>query len=897
MKIHELNIKSFGRFTDEPPMKDLNKNLVLFYGKNETGKTTIFHLIRSIFYGFSPASRDLHPYNPWEIDRIDIAAKLLLDNGVEAEVNRRLLSTPRGQLIYDSNVLELKNNPLPYVNHISTEIYEKIYSLRVEDLVQLQGKGWDEIQDKLLANYGSQLIRSTRDVIKELQDEANGLYRESGRGNFLIKKLEDEMKSLKKQRLDAINRQKEIREQQERLLCINQLIGEKNSERVRLKQLVGKAKKLTPFKALINDLKNTNQSFINKGLYEKLPINTPQKRDELQEKVNQLNTSIEDNNSMIELKENKIYRLTEEEQRILENKASINKHVKNTGSIQYLKDVVVKYREEIYQLKDRVNYESRKLLNEDLQGEVLENIKDLNISEARLLLEGHRKIKAELDEANKDYQYMSNKSLNIKVPVIYLVFAVAGIIMTLAGYGLNINFLPLAGILLAVFGGGSYITSLMLKKQLDRQAVSQEEKRSLQKKITQLQQALAEKKNDLINIYKGIPLPEIVILNMDEILLSGIIKMKDDLYQLREKSKYADEKEKLLNIELDELQRFLRTLNIEGNEESKLNQIKDQLDDLEKRVIVNNGLNEELQGLRKERSILLSKLEENTKELKDIDEKLRQLGNGEIILGLKIFKDNQKLEDRIKLIDEKLMEWSNIEELKAELEALESEDPWIFLEAKLEEAEIKIEEIEVELQSFRDEKKDIELSMEQLSKTITIDEIESQLIMLELEHEEVCIKRDRLILLAEIIKLADEEFREENQPNVLKNASQYFKLITNGKYANIYLEETDTGDSIMVREVDSLAPQAVTESFSKGTLNQLYLSLRLSLMDHLDKDSEKLPVCFDELFINWDEERLENNLKLLTEISRERQIFFFTCHDWLASKIEATFKTSRISLS
>ncbi|KAB3534389.1 AAA family ATPase [Alkaliphilus pronyensis] len=896
MRLIELNINSFGRFINETPMVGLPNSFVLFYGKNESGKTTLFHLIKSLLYGFTPANRDQHPYNPWEVDKIDFSGRLRLDNGEEIEITRKLLSTPRGQLLQGNNAIDLRNKPLPYVNHISTEIYEKIYSLRVEDLVQLQGKGWDEIQDKLLANYGSHLIRNTREVLKELQEEANSVYRESGRGGFLIKKLEGEIKSLKKERLEAIKRQQDIRENQQRLEVINNLIEEKSLERIKLKQLTAKVKKLIPLKGLLKDLEATSNSFINKDIYDDLPKNPLEKRDELNELVNQLNDFIEDKQRMINLKSNKVSDVTDYEKQILHSKDEINEYVKNAGRIQYMRDSVEKLKTEINIINERIKYEGKKLLNEEVNNEILASIEGLSLSQTKIAYEDYRKVKADIDDATKSYEFLSNQSINFKIPSFYVISAIAGTIIAAVGYGLNASIITFLGVVIGVFGGGGYVTSKLLKNQLYKQKNDDAQIKALQKKLEEATIKLANAKEALFSLFRGIPLPEVVILNIDEMVLSGIIKIKDDIYQLNEKQKLLKEKEGSLNKEVEGLQNFLNTLEITDTNENSLYSLKEQLDGVQKKLLVNDGLIEELEALKEEESSLNKKLQEVLKLLADIEEKLKILGNGDIEKGVEIFQLNNKLELKLRLIEEKLMEWSNIEEQKKELNQLENNEGWIFQDLQLEKTELVMEELEEKLQELRDEKKEKQLAIDNLLNSITIDDIESQLLMIQSDYEMACIKRDKLALLTEIIKKAEEEFREENQPDVLKNASHYFNIITNGRYSNIYVEETDEGTCIMVKKAGVLAAQQVTESFSKGTLNQLYLSLRLSLMDHLDKGFEKLPVCFDELFINWDKERLENNFKLLKEISHNRQIFFFTCHNWLAEQIENTFNTTRISL-
>ena len=53
------------------------------------------------------------------------------------------------------------------------------------------------------------------------------------------------------------------------------------------------------------------------------------------------------------------------------------------------------------------------------------------------------------------------------------------------------------------------------------------------------------------------------------------------------------------------------------------------------------------------------------------------------------------------------------------------------------------------------------------------------------------------------------------------------------------------------------------EKLSVGTIDQLYLSLRLAMAKELSK--ETMPIILDEAFAYYDNERLENILKYLNE--------------------------------
>ncbi len=56
MRIRQLHVDGFGIWTDLE-LDRLAQPLVVFYGENEAGKTTLMQFVRAMLYGFSPERR------------------------------------------------------------------------------------------------------------------------------------------------------------------------------------------------------------------------------------------------------------------------------------------------------------------------------------------------------------------------------------------------------------------------------------------------------------------------------------------------------------------------------------------------------------------------------------------------------------------------------------------------------------------------------------------------------------------------------------------------------------------------------------------------------------------------------------------------------------------------
>jgi len=62
-----------------------------------------------------------------------------------------------------------------------------------------------------------------------------------------------------------------------------------------------------------------------------------------------------------------------------------------------------------------------------------------------------------------------------------------------------------------------------------------------------------------------------------------------------------------------------------------------------------------------------------------------------------------------------------------------------------------------------------------------------------------------------------------------------------------------------------------------GTIDQMYFSLRFSLIDIMFSSSE-IPVILDDCFTQYDDERLKNALEIIVKMKKQYQILLFTCH-------------------
>ena len=61
---------------------------------------------------------------------------------------------------------------------------------------------------------------------------------------------------------------------------------------------------------------------------------------------------------------------------------------------------------------------------------------------------------------------------------------------------------------------------------------------------------------------------------------------------------------------------------------------------------------------------------------------------------------------------------------------------------------------------------------------------------------------------------------------------------------------------------------------SDGTIDQLYLALRLAVAEELTPDS---PLILDDALVRFDDTRMQAALAILEDMAKSRQVILFTC--------------------
>ncbi|HEY2494060.1 MAG TPA: AAA family ATPase [Paenibacillus sp.] len=155
--------------------------------------------------------------------------------------------------------------------------------------------------------------------------------------------------------------------------------------------------------------------------------------------------------------------------------------------------------------------------------------------------------------------------------------------------------------------------------------------------------------------------------------------------------------------------------------------------------------------------------------------------------------------------------------------------------------------------------------------------------------KKITIEYAVMSICSELISRTRHIYEEEKQPQVLKLASTYFERLTGGKYTRIVMK---MGEKELLAEHRDVG-LVDSGKLSRGTAEQMYLAMRFALTSTMDAKTT-VPLLFDDIFVNFDEERMLAALSILQEISASRQIMMMTCHRYVLDHIHRILPTARV---
>lgn len=150
----------------------------------------------------------------------------------------------------------------------------------------------------------------------------------------------------------------------------------------------------------------------------------------------------------------------------------------------------------------------------------------------------------------------------------------------------------------------------------------------------------------------------------------------------------------------------------------------------------------------------------------------------------------------------------------------------------------------------------------------------SEISRMEAEYAEISAEYDAIALAIDTMRKADEDIQSRFSPALGKLAAEYMQLVTDGKYDGVML---DRDFSATVHEAGGNVPRNA-EYLSAGTLDLMYLAVRLAVCSLALPESANCPLIIDDALVNFDADRRRQAMALLEKIAQERQVILFACN-------------------
>lgn len=164
----------------------------------------------------------------------------------------------------------------------------------------------------------------------------------------------------------------------------------------------------------------------------------------------------------------------------------------------------------------------------------------------------------------------------------------------------------------------------------------------------------------------------------------------------------------------------------------------------------------------------------------------------------------------------------------------------------------------------------------ELAKDRSLAERQLDLSVVEKQLEEAKSDWRRHATVNRVLERIRADYEAHRQPETLAEASRYMAKFTGGQYKRIW---TPLSNDILL--VDNAAGESLpVDVLSRGTREQLFLSVRMALVANFARRGVNVPMVLDDVLVNFDIERTRRAAEVLSEFAAGgHQLFFFTCHE------------------
>ncbi|QSH41916.1 AAA family ATPase [Lentisphaerota bacterium ZTH] len=863
MIIKAIFIDNYGTLSDRRT-EGLGRGINVLFGPNEHGKTTLFEFVRRILFGFPPKSKknDFNRYEP--VDGGIPGGRLVceLDNGEELTIERKKWSKG-GEVLITWQDGRVSRNPddLKSILRAGKIFYHNVYAVSIEELYSTESLSGDDIKSRI---YGAGMDIdgvSLAAVKKQLTSSAEDIFKPRGQ-NQVFANLKKQLAELDRE-IEAAG--SSLEKYEELTDCRAGLLAELDELRERRKN----------YGIELRDWERKREA---SGEYHKLEACRKEMKElpalahiapEDLEEFQSIKFNLEQSASKLQQQEVECHKLE-----TAVNNLEINIGLlKNASEVQALQGCIERFRAE----HSAMHHRSKKLeqldaetmkVKQDISGIALNgDFAPLNLEQRNAVEFFRQRLEQEKQTENVELLLKKRADTNLNRKIFFRISIAVCLIAVVAGTVFFFNSLPANAYTLWVLAFIAVVAALISG------AVGSGENDSSG-------QGADSSKQDWLHWLQENGLK-------NDLLPAAVLEYSEHCEQLSQlEQEHLEKRREFDNAVtwLDEVEKRVIAIAALLPEKQFSQDIPSNISVIALAARENDESKREKNSLEKRLKEALETLNLDQKVNKSaVDnyhaflDKFSAASDDEFKQAYQASRKRDEINDRKQRCLERLQEifgseWDDIE-LSNILKNLTSD----VIENRIAELQTEINELNSQIDVQNTKNGSIQTELDSLVSSDRLIQLRNERERLIQQMRDAASQWAVFVTAGTVLQKAVARYEREKQPEVLRQASGIFRNFTDNRYLEI--SKPLESDELQIKTA-AMASKDVAK-LSRGTREQLYLAMRLGLIEQYEQQSEALPVVFDDILVNFDQQRLHTAVSALNKFAKKRQVIMLTCHKFV----------------
>lgn len=841
MKLLKAEITEFGKYRQFS--FDFTAGNQLIFGANEAGKSTLYHFIKAILFGFPKKQKRKRDY---EIDHAYYGGALEIE--IDGEVlriermkhlNKGKATVIIGDEIFPESYLQKRLAPL------DSQLFEQVFTFDQEQLQQITQLDEKHLQSALLSLgiTGSQQLFLQAE---QEEKERNKIFTSRGRVLPLNQKLA-EYQALQASIYTLAEKQKELAVHSQQLQSLKNTQKDLQKQWLSLQKQAQQIKQQQTHFSLFEEYQSLQQKDLQ--LADAADVQVLQQFMQQSQQLNQDIQVLESRLSQLEQKQ-----LSKRYLFYLDHEEQIDQLLQSEGTLYQDIQAHKQITQQLAQLPD--NTKVQETVSQEFVAQYTQIQTQLATLTSQITSAQHNQQVAEekLNQFERQHPelFAQIKATTSTKPL--LITGFVGVLLSL----LLMKFSPL-------FGGLVFVSTILLVgllylqvyRALDSEPIKQQWRLYLQDldEKNQAYQNLLEEQRTMQEKFQALrsQLP-LDLQHLDHVSFIQELAKRDQAAQI---SKNAQQQRQMLNAKLaqlnqnmaqfrktaDFLYEWLPIANLSIAEQlGKIRQFKEEMQQ-EKIARASHPVTQIMEQISQKRQAQQDLLKQNQTLLAKYQ--IQQVSDLELW-----FRQMQERASQVKR--------------KTELaQMLKGLYPDAMTKEQLASQEQQILSQETQLQVQKDQNltqiKQIEVSLAQQMKDLTLPQLYQKEEQLKAEIQELIYEWSVHFVIEKQLQFLADQLSESQLPFLFEKAGLYMQILTNQRY-----------DKVQMKDNELFVNQQSIYQLSTGTKDQLIMALRFAYLAVQQKNIS--PVVIDDGWLHYDSQRKRSLAQLLAEFAKDYQV-------------------------